>query len=92
LGCNAVPQIDFKNILQTSETKKFKFPSDFEAEVRTAGVVLIRNVVQEEEALKWKEDIKNYISRHSGQIAGFPGEFCKITKFSQVAQLQKMSI
>lgn len=69
-GPEIIPQIEFSEILKNGE----KFPSDFAEEVRKRGCVVIRNVVDRSEALKYKETVQQYINDHEGKIAGFPGK------------------
>ena len=54
LGLNVIPQIDFKDINYAPET--------FQKELKKRGVAVIRNVVDEAEALKYKKDIQEYIA------------------------------
>lgn len=68
-GSDTIPQIDFSTILKNNG----KFPSTFAEEVRHRGCVVIRNVVDRTEALKYKDDVMKYIQNHTGKIAGFPG-------------------
>lgn len=62
------PQIDFSTILKND----VKFPSNFADEIRKRGCVVIRNVVDRKQALKYKESVQQYINNHKGKIAG-PG-------------------
>ena len=64
-GPSVVPEIDFKDINN---------PSDhFQREYRKRGVAVVRNVIPDEEALKWKEDIREYI-RQNPHTKAFPAE------------------
>lgn len=54
LGLNVVPQIDFKDINS--------FPETFKKELKKRGVAVIRNVVDEAEALRYKKDVQEYIA------------------------------
>lgn len=53
LGSLVVPEIDFKDI--------GKSPDAFKGELKKRGTGIVRGVVSEDEALQWKEDIKNYV-------------------------------
>jgi hypothetical protein len=61
LGSKIIPEIDFKDLDQPSET--------FSNELRKRGVAVIRGVVPEAEALQWKEDLREYI-RQNPQTKG----------------------
>ncbi|KAF1955310.1 DUF1479-domain-containing protein [Byssothecium circinans] len=64
-GSNVIPQIDFKDIDNA--------PEAFSKELRKRGVAVIRGVVDEKEALGWKEDLREYI-RQNPQTKAFPAE------------------
>lgn len=68
-GPNVIPQIECSTILKND----FKFPSTFADEIRKRGCVVVRNVVDRNEALQYKEDVQQYIKNHEGNIVGFPG-------------------
>ncbi|CAL8144552.1 unnamed protein product [Orchesella dallaii] len=68
LGPNVIPQVEFSEIAKNGGT----FPQDVAKEVKKRGMVVIRNVVSEQEALQYKKDVKEYILNHKGKIAGFP--------------------
>lgn len=68
-GSAIIPQIEFSAILENNG----KFPSSVADEIRKRGCVVIRNVLDRAEALKYKQDVKQYINNHKGKIAGFPG-------------------
>ncbi|XPT02989.1 hypothetical protein M3J09_012092 [Ascochyta lentis] len=65
LGSKVIPEIDFKDIDNASET--------FNSELRKRGVAVIRDVVSEDEALQWKEDLREYI-RKNPQTKAFPAD------------------
>jgi hypothetical protein len=52
-GSKAIPEIDFKNIDNA--------PEKFNSELKKKGVAVVRGVVPQQEALQWKEDLKEYI-------------------------------
>jgi len=70
IGPNIIPQVEFEDISKNGG----KFPEEILGEIHKRGVVVIRNVIPDEEALKYKEDLLKYIENHKGKIAGFPGE------------------
>ena len=61
LGSKVIPEINFKDIDNAPET--------FNSELRKRGVAVIRGVVPQEEALQWKEDLREYI-RQNPQTKG----------------------
>lgn len=61
LGSSVVPEIDFRQIGRPSE--------EFTREHKKRGVAIVRGVVSEEEALRWKEDVRSYI-RDNPQTKG----------------------
>lgn len=69
-GPEVIPQIEFSKIAENN----FQFPSTFAAEVRKRGCVVVRNVVDSSEAVKYKTDVQQYINKHEGSIAGYPGK------------------
>jgi hypothetical protein len=62
-GSQVIPEIDFKDIDNA--------PESFSSELRKRGVAVVRNVVPEQEALQWKEDLREYI-RQNPQTKGTP--------------------
>lgn len=48
-----IPQVDFSE-LQTLSPEKI-------AEIKKCGCLIIRNVVDDDDALRWKEDVKKYV-------------------------------
>ncbi|KAI9363810.1 hypothetical protein BD770DRAFT_380512 [Pilaira anomala] len=67
-GSSVIPQVNFAEIKENGG----QFPPAIAEEIRKRGCVVIRNVVSEEEAKGYKKQIKQYISDHSDQLAGFP--------------------
>jgi hypothetical protein len=61
LGSKVIPEINFKDLNNAPET--------FSKEFRKRGVAVVRNVVSEQEALQWKEDLREYI-RQNPQTKG----------------------
>lgn len=63
LGSKVVPEINFKDIGNASES--------FKQEHRKRGVAVVRGVVLEKEALQWKEELREYI-RKNPHTKAFP--------------------
>lgn len=61
LGSKIIPEIDFNDLDHASDT--------FNQELRKRGVAVVRGVVPEQEALQWKEDLRDYI-RQNPQTKG----------------------
>ncbi len=53
LGSKVIPEIDFTEIRRPSE--------NFTKEHKKRGVCIVRGVVPQEEALRWKDDIRRYV-------------------------------
>ncbi|KAL1612171.1 hypothetical protein SLS60_000395 [Paraconiothyrium brasiliense] len=64
-GSKIIPEIDFKDIDHA--------PEDFSKELRKRGVAVVRGVVSEQEALGWKESLREYIKANP-QTKAFPAE------------------
>jgi hypothetical protein len=60
-GSKVIPEINFKDIDNA--------PEDFSSRLRERGVAVVRGVVSEQEALQWKEDLREYI-RQNPQTKG----------------------
>lgn len=56
LGSKVIPEISFKDITNA--------PEAFSKELRKRGVAVVRGVVDEQEALQWKEDLRDYIRKN----------------------------
>lgn len=74
MGSDVIPTIDFKNIKTASE--------DFRRELRKRGVAVVRGVIPEAEARRYKEEIEEYV-RANPQTRGesihaiaLPGTLC----------------
>lgn len=57
LGSKVIPEIEFKDIDDA--------PKKFSSELRKRGVAVVRNVIPEQEALQWKEELREYIRKNS---------------------------
>lgn len=67
-GSSVIPQVEFEEI----QANNGRFPPHIDAQIRQRGCVVVRNVIPEQEARGYKEQIKSYIGNHPGQIEGFP--------------------
>lgn len=67
-GSGVVPQVTFAEI----EANGGQFPAHIADEIRRRGCVVIRNVVSEQEARGYKNQVQAYINNHPGEIVGFP--------------------
>lgn len=67
-GSSIVPQVTFEEI----QANNGQFPPAIAAQIKNCGCVVIRNVIPELEARGYKDQIKQYIARHAGEIGGFP--------------------
>jgi hypothetical protein len=56
LGSKVIPEIEFATIDEAPET--------FSSELRKRGVAVVRNVIPEQEALQWKEELREYIRKN----------------------------
>ncbi|KAL5119724.1 hypothetical protein ACEQ8H_002330 [Pleosporales sp. CAS-2024a] len=65
LGSKVIPEIDFKDLDHA--------PAHFSRELRKRGVAVVRNVVSKQEALQWKEEVREYI-RQNPQTKAFPAD------------------
>lgn len=70
MGPAIVPQVEYSTIVENN----VEFPSSVADEIRKRGCVVIRNVVDRSEALKYKEMVQQYINNHKEKIVGFPGK------------------
>jgi hypothetical protein len=67
-GSDIIPQITLGDIIKADG----KFPEHMLPEIRKRGCVVIRNVIDQEEAKGYKKQIQSYIKRNNNQITGFP--------------------
>ncbi|KAG8960140.1 hypothetical protein FRC03_007005 [Tulasnella sp. 419] len=63
-GTSIVPEVAFSNMVGTEEWKN---------EVRKRGVVVVRDVIDDEEVLGWKQQLRDYIEANP-QVKGFPAD------------------
>lgn len=60
-----MPQVDFANLDTLSESER--------QNIRTRGSVVIRNVVLDEEATSWKDELKKYVTENPVE-----GKYCDL--------------
>ncbi|KAG8862904.1 hypothetical protein FRB96_000322 [Tulasnella sp. 330] len=66
-GDGIIPEISFAELAGGRVSDAWK------AEVKRRGTIVVRDVVNDEEALGWKEDIKAYV-KSNPQVKGFPSD------------------
>lgn len=85
LGQKAIPSVDFSAI------KDGKLPEYARAELKAAGVIIVRGVVGEKQALDWKADVQGYIAANP-QTKGYPNDNIQIYElYWAKAQLEARS-
>ncbi|KAG8863766.1 hypothetical protein FRB96_007603 [Tulasnella sp. 330] len=63
IGSNYIPQVDFASLSKLSQAEIDK--------IKSAGSVVIRNIVDDEEAVGYQEALKEYVKANP-QVHGFP--------------------
>ncbi|KAJ7181019.1 DUF1479-domain-containing protein [Mycena filopes] len=59
------------------------------ANIRTAACVVVRGVIPKEEVLAWKQDIRDYVAAHPGQVKGFPADNVQVFElYNTVSQIR----
>ncbi|VUC31179.1 unnamed protein product [Clonostachys rosea] len=66
-GPSMVPEIDFAEVQKNGS----RLPDKFADLVRERGCVILRNVVSQDQAIKWEASLKDYVERHPG-VGGHP--------------------
>lgn len=69
LGSKAIPEINFKDLQANNGT----FPEETLKAIQKSGCIVVRGVFEREEALGYKQQVRDYIAAHPG-ISGFPGK------------------
>ncbi|KAH8547868.1 DUF1479 domain protein [Umbelopsis sp. PMI_123] len=69
LGSKAVPEINFEDIKGNNGC----FPEKTIQEIRKSGCIVVRGVFEREEALGYKQQVRDHIAKHPG-IDGFPAK------------------
>ncbi|GAA5864123.1 hypothetical protein JCM8547_005143 [Rhodosporidiobolus lusitaniae] len=67
-GAATIPQLDYKDIAAG------KVSAAMVDEVKRVGTVVVHGAVPEQEALKWKSDLIDYIKLNEEHARGFPAE------------------
>jgi hypothetical protein len=67
IGPKLIPTIDFSSI------KSNTIPQTTKAELKESGVVIVRGVVSEKQALGWKKEAREYIAANP-QTKGYPAD------------------
>ncbi|KZT51076.1 DUF1479-domain-containing protein [Calocera cornea HHB12733] len=64
-GSEIIPQVEFFDLPNLTDAQK--------AEIRKVGSVVVRNIVPDEQALAWKQGLKDYVDKNP-QCVGHPDE------------------
>lgn len=67
-GADVIPQVTFQDI----KANGGRLPTKLLSEIRKRGAVVVRNVVDRQEAADYKASIQEYIQRHRPYLTGFP--------------------
>ncbi|RFU32375.1 hypothetical protein B7463_g3985, partial [Scytalidium lignicola] len=67
LGSKLVPEVNFSDI----EANGGKLPKVIEEKLKTCGTLIVRGIVPREQALQWKQQVRDYISSNPS-TGGFP--------------------
>jgi hypothetical protein len=67
LDSSAIPEVEFATIVQNGG----RLPKDVEQELRKCGTIIVRGLVDENQALAWKQQIRDYVQANP-QTKGFP--------------------
>ncbi|KAJ3915083.1 hypothetical protein F5877DRAFT_49223 [Lentinula edodes] len=67
LGSQVIPKVSYEELCAG-------LSEDTIANVKQTGVILVTGAVQREEALKWKESIRQYINVNRKLVRGFPSD------------------
>lgn len=67
LDTSMIPEVEFRDIVGNNG----KIPKDIVKNIRECGTVVIRGLVDEAQATKWKEQIQDYLNENP-QTKGFP--------------------
>lgn len=65
LGSKAIPRVHYDEVQKGLSDEQI-------AEIREAGVVIVRGAVSKEEALGWKQSVKDYIAENSDRVVAYP--------------------
>jgi hypothetical protein len=78
-GSSIIPKVSYSEIQAGLSTDKV-------AKIKEAGVVVVQGAVSKDEALGWKDSIKDYIKQNAGLVKGAP--FDEIV-FLRIVQYQR---
>lgn len=67
LNSSVIPEVEFADIVQNDG----RLPKDIEHELRKCGTIIVRGLVDEKQALDWKQQIRDYVQANP-QTKGFP--------------------
>lgn len=85
LGQKAIPSVDFSAI------KDGRLPDYARSELKAAGVIIVRGIVTEKQALDWKADVREYVGNNP-QTRGYPKDNIQIYElYWTKAQLEARS-
>lgn len=76
-----VPVVEYSDVAELDE-----LPPDVADRVRDTGVLVLRQVVEEEQALQWKAEVRQYIADNPGVI-GFPEDNPQVLSEASPVQL-----
>lgn len=71
LGSDIVPRVSYGDIEKGLSKEQI-------SRIRRVGTVVITDGVPKEEALRWKQEIKDYAARNANHVKGFPPENIQI--------------
>lgn len=87
LGSTIVPEVAYSDIVANGGV----LPKDVEARLKRTGVVIVKGVVSREQALEWKQQVKDYIKANP-QTGGFPAKNIQVYEmYWSRAQLEARS-
>lgn len=68
LGSKVIPEIHINDIKKNNG----KLPDDIAQLVKKRGGLVVRGVLERDQAIQYKQDIKDYIQSHRDDLTGFP--------------------
>ncbi|KAF5363209.1 hypothetical protein D9758_008377 [Tetrapyrgos nigripes] len=73
-GGQIIPQINYAGLSRGLTPEQ-------EAQVRKTGVIVVKGAVPKEEALAWKQDVKDYATENKERVKGFPAGNIQVYEF-----------
>ncbi|GAA6037624.1 hypothetical protein JCM8097_006148 [Rhodosporidiobolus ruineniae] len=67
-GSSVIPQVDYKDIASG------KLSPSAVKEIKRVGTAVIHNAVPQDEALRWKKELQEYIAKNRQYARGFPAD------------------